>query len=113
MTDRFAGISTHILDTGLGEPARDVPVRIDRRDDEGWTPVAQGRTDRDGRLRDWVPAGQWRTGHYRLVFGVEAYLGDAAFFPEIAVAFQIRDPGRHHHVPLLLSQYGYTTYLGS
>lgn len=113
MTRRFAGISTHVLDTGRGEPARDVRVRLDRRDGGGWTPVAEARTDGDGRLRDWVPAGEWRAGGYRLVFFVEAYVGFAAFFPEITVAFQVRDPDRHHHVPLLLSNYGYTTYLGS
>ncbi|MEV0944042.1 hydroxyisourate hydrolase [Micromonospora wenchangensis] len=113
MTDRFAGVSTHVLDTGRGAPARDVPVRIERRDAEGWTRLADGRTDNDGRLRDWVPAGDWRAGDYRLLFLVEAHLGDPAFFPEITVAFRVQDPDRHHHVPLLLNRYGYTTYRGS
>jgi 5-hydroxyisourate hydrolase len=112
VTDGFAGISTHVLDTVRGEPARDVYVRLERRDADGWSLVAEGRTDGDGRLRDWVPACDWRAGGYRLVFLVEPYYGEA-FFPEITVAFQIRDPGRHHHVPLLVSPYGYMTYRGS
>ena len=29
------------------------------------------------------------------------------------VKFEIRDPNQHHHVPLLLSPFGYSTYRGS
>ena len=112
-TGPFARISTHVLDTVRGEPARDVYVRLERRDTGGWSLVAEGRTDGDGRLREWVPAHGWQVGGYRLVFFVEPYLGGAAFFPEITVAFQLTEPDRHHHVPLLLSPYGYTTYRGS
>jgi 5-hydroxyisourate hydrolase len=31
----------------------------------------------------------------------------------VTVTFSIRDGGAHHHVPLLLSPYSYTTYRGS
>ncbi|HEV2825866.1 MAG TPA: hydroxyisourate hydrolase, partial [Actinomycetota bacterium] len=31
----------------------------------------------------------------------------------VSVVCQIEDPGAHHHVPLLLSPYGYSTYRGS
>jgi 5-hydroxyisourate hydrolase len=113
MTEGFARISTHILDTVRGEPARDVHVRLERRDTDGWSLIAEGQTDADGRLRQWAPVAEWRAGGYRLVFSVEPYLGGEAFFPEIIVAFHVHDPDRHHHVPLLLSPYGYTTYRGS
>src|SRR5215510_3490144 len=101
-------LSTHVLDTARGEPAVGVPVRLDRADDSGWVAVASGVTDGDGRLRDWVPEADWQRGMYRLVFSV-----DAEFFPEVTVAFRVAEPDRHHHVPLLLSPYGYTTYRGS
>ena len=29
------------------------------------------------------------------------------------IQFQVEDAGAHHHVPLLLSPYGYSTYRGS
>jgi 5-hydroxyisourate hydrolase len=29
------------------------------------------------------------------------------------VAFRVADPAEHHHVPLLLSPFGYSTYRGS
>jgi 5-hydroxyisourate hydrolase len=106
-------LSTHVLDNATGEPARGVPVRLERRDGDGWRPIAAGRTDTDGRLRDWVPGAEWTAGAYRLIFDTADHLGPGAFFPEVSVVFQVADPGRHLHVPLLLSPYGYTTYRGS
>ncbi|MFC7484460.1 hydroxyisourate hydrolase [Luedemannella flava] len=82
-----------------------MPVRLERLGDD-WELVAQGVTDGDGRLRDWLPPG---AGRYRLVFDI----GADAFFPEVVITFAVTDPARHLHVPLLLSPYGYTTYRGS
>ena len=106
-------LSTHVLDTSRGKPAAGVPVRLDAHDGAGWVPVAEGRTDADGRLRDWVPAGRWRAGRWRLVFDTGAYHGPDAFFPEVTVDFAVTEPAEHHHVPLLLSPFGYSTYRGS
>jgi 5-hydroxyisourate hydrolase len=36
-----------------------------------------------------------------------------AFYPRVRVEFEITDAGQHHHVPLLLSPFGYSTYRGS
>ena len=55
-------------------------------------------------------------GDYRLRFDTGAYFGAKgleAFFPEVVVSFRIDASGGHHHVPLLLSPYGYSTYRGS
>ncbi|HEU4422338.1 MAG TPA: hydroxyisourate hydrolase [Pilimelia sp.] len=106
-------LSTHVLDTARGEPAAGVAVALYRRRADAWVPVARGRTDADGRLRDWVPDGEWAAGRYRLVFDTGAYLGSGAFFPEVVVVFQVSEPDRHHHVPLLLSPFGLSTYRGS
>ncbi|MFY1699948.1 MULTISPECIES: 2-oxo-4-hydroxy-4-carboxy-5-ureidoimidazoline decarboxylase [unclassified Solwaraspora] len=111
-----APISTHVLDTATGVPVPGLPVRLDVADPHvagGWRTVATGRTDADGRLRDWAPGQAWTTGGYRLVFDVAGHLGDAGFYTEIPVAFVVHDAARHHHVPLLISPYGYTTYRGS
>jgi hydroxyisourate hydrolase len=109
----MSSLSTHVLDTARGEPARGVPVILQRHDDGAWVTVAGGRTDTDGRLRDWVPDREWRAARYRLVFDTAAYQGADAFFPEAVVVFTVREPQRHHHVPLLLSPFGFTTYRGS
>ncbi|OLF17937.1 hydroxyisourate hydrolase [Actinophytocola xanthii] len=103
-------LSTHVLDTSVGRPAPDVPVRLEARGDDGWEPLARGRTDADGRLAGWeVPA----AGVYRLVFDVGDHLGAESFYPEVGVVFRVVEPAEHHHVPLLVSPYGYTTYRGS
>ncbi|MFG1803195.1 hydroxyisourate hydrolase [Micromonospora carbonacea] len=108
-----APLSTHVLDTVVGAPAPDVGVRLDRLDGRRWRQVAAGRTDADGRLRDWVPAAQWTAGRYRLVFDLDARPGPAPFFPEVVLTFTVGDPAARLHLPLLLSPFGYTTYRGS
>jgi 5-hydroxyisourate hydrolase len=104
-------LSTHVLDAARGRPAAGVPVRLERRADDGWAPVAHGVTDDDGRLSNWVS--DLAAGVHRLVFDTGAYLGEAAFYPEVVVTFTITEPAEHHHVPLLLSPFAYSTYRGS
>src|SRR4051794_41931998 len=87
-----AKISTHILDTVTGEPARDVYVRLERRDSEGWRTIAEGRTDDDGRLRHRVPMHEWQAGGYRLVFFVGALLRGGCLFPQGAAPVPVRRP---------------------
>ena len=110
-------LSTHVLDTSAGRPAVGVAVRFESLGTEGsWTTVGSGKTDADGRLRDWLPVGVPGAGRHRLVFDTAAYfaaLGVASFFPEVSVEFEITAAGEHHHVPLLLSPFGYSTYKGS
>ncbi|MEW9527927.1 hydroxyisourate hydrolase [Microbispora sp. NPDC049125] len=113
-------LSTHVLDTAAGRPAAGLSVRLSRRAPHGFVPVAEGRTDGDGRIREWSPLGrEWiaaddpRPGTYRLVFDTGGYLGEEAFFPEVSVVFTIREDGGHYHVPLLLSPFSYSTYRGS
>ena len=35
------------------------------------------------------------------------------FYTSVNVTFEVTDAGQHHHVPLLVSPFGYTTYRGS
>jgi 5-hydroxyisourate hydrolase len=95
-----------------------VPVTLEEQGAEGgWEQLGSGATGADGRLEDLVPAGRaLRPGVHRLRFDTEAYFtarGMAGFYPEVTVVFEVADPNEHHHVPLLLSPYGYTTYRGS
>lgn len=109
-------LSTHVLDTAQGRPAAGMRVRLDRRDGDRWAAVADGRTDADGRLRDWLPDGEPVAGSYRLVFDTGEYFAQRSapvFYPEVTVTFRIGDAAEHYHVPLLLAPYGYSTYRGS
>jgi 5-hydroxyisourate hydrolase len=104
-------LSTHVLDAGRGLPAAGVPVTLHRRDGDGWRRIGAGVTDADGRCAALAPDGI-AAGEHRIDFDTRAYL-PTGFYPEVSVVFRVTDPARHHHVPLLLSAYSYSTYLGS
>lgn len=107
-------ITTHVLDTSCGRPAAGVPVTLDRAVGDDWAHVGEGVTDGDGRLRD-LSEGELPDGRYRLRFDTGSYFvtnGEAGFYPEVSVVFTVAGGG-HHHVPLLLSPFGYSTYRGS
>ena len=107
-------ITTHVLDTALGRPAAGVPVRLLRVVADREEVLATSRTDDDGRAGDLGPE-QVAPGRYRLLFDVGAYAsttGQDCFFPEVALTFTVHDEN-HHHVPLLLSPFAYSTYRGS
>ena len=114
----MSGITSHVLDTAGGHPARGMSVRLDVRiAGRGWVTLAERTTDTDGRVRDLSAEGaKLDPGTYRLTFDTAGYFaaaGRETFFPEVFVVFVVRDPDQHHHVPLLLSPFGYSTYRGS
>jgi 5-hydroxyisourate hydrolase len=116
-SERPVSLSTHVLDTALGRPARGVQVFLDRRtDDGGWQHLVAAETDGDGRVGRLVSAGALSAGVHRLTFATGDWAevaGATTFFPEVVVTFEVTAPDEHHHVPLLLSPYGYSTYRGS
>ncbi|GGF13169.1 hydroxyisourate hydrolase [Williamsia phyllosphaerae] len=104
-------LSTHVLDAVRGTPAHGVAVVL--ADVDGM-PIASGATDSDGRIAD--VAGDLGAGTYRIRFDTGAWFaenGVEGFYPEITICFAITDPTRHHHVPVLLSPFAYSTYRGS
>jgi 5-hydroxyisourate hydrolase len=109
----MSSISTHVLDMVLGRPAAGVVLRLESHDHGAWVEYCESATDRDGRCRDLAPDAP--PGTYRLVFRTGEYLarsGRRGIYPEIAIMF-ICDGGEHYHLPVLLSDNGYTTYRGS
>ena len=110
-------ITTHVLDLKSGLPARGVAVRLEIQGQGRWTALGDRVTDEDGRVRDFIaPGARVDSGLYRLTFRTGEYFdaqGTPAFHPEVVVSFEITDPARHHHLPLLISPFGYTTYRGS
>lgn len=130
-------ITTHVLDTALGKPATGIAVRLEKEEGGGWCEVtthaagenaprterseagctwveiSRSATDADGRCRDLCKDAA--TGRYRLTFDVGAYfdrLGRTSLYPEITIVFAYNGDG-DYHLPLLLSDNGYTTYRGS
>lgn len=109
----MSAVTTHVLDTSRGRPAAGVAVALEAGPQ--WTTVATGTTDEDGRIRDLGPE-HLRAGDYRLTFDTGEHFartGADTFFPQVQITFRIADPAQHHHVPLLISPFSYTTYRGS
>ena len=103
-------VSTHVLDAVAGRPAVGVAVRLYAGEDL----LAEGVTDHEGRCR--LTDAFTAEGPHRLVFLTGAWFADhgrEAFWPEVVLTFAVHEPADHHHVPLLLSPFAYSTYRGS
>jgi 5-hydroxyisourate hydrolase len=114
----MSAITTHVLDTSLGRPARGVPIVLEfQTGDSDWQTIGKGVTDHDGRLRNLLaPDVQLQAGNYRITFETGTYFAQdniEGFYPAVSVIFTIREAAQHYHVPLLLSPFGYSTYRGS
>ncbi|MCB9544418.1 MAG: hydroxyisourate hydrolase [Myxococcales bacterium] len=110
-------LTTHVLDTARGCPAAGLRITLAQRVGEAWQPLADVETNADGRVdAPLLPPGGLQAAVYRLVFHTGDWFtatGQAGFYPEATVVFRVTAPDEHHHVPLLLSPFGYSTYRGS
>ena len=94
-------VSTHVLDTERGRPARGVRVELYRSDDL----VAAQVTGDDGRITSLAADGL-SPGVYRLVFHPPS-----PFFRRVELEVVLEEG--HYHVPLLVAPYACTSYRGS
>ncbi len=116
MTSAKSPITTHVLDTSQGAPAVGVSVKLERVVGNHVDMLGRTTTDDDGRVINWPEPFVVHPGTYRVTFATAAYFersGQACFYPEVAVLFEVADASAHHHVPLLISPFGYSTYRGS
>ena len=85
-------LSVHVLDQQTGMPPADVAVTLEKQE------------------QDMAP------GVYKVTFKTADYFHGKkldSFFPEVPVLFTVTRTNEKLHIPLLLSQYGYSTYKGS
>ncbi|TGO05552.1 hydroxyisourate hydrolase [Serinibacter arcticus] len=108
-------LTTHVLDASAGTPAVAVLAVLWAA---GGEEIARAKTDTDGRAA--LGPERLPVGTYVLTFATGAYFARRdveTFYPEVAVTFAVADAPdgslRHHHVPLLLSPFAYSTYRGS
>jgi len=112
-------LTTHVLDTARGCPGAGITIALYRVSGNSHRKIAEAVTNADGRTdAPILPAEQFKTGQYELVFHAGDYLraqghsADPLFLDQIPIRFGMAEAA-HYHVPLLLSPYGYSTYRGS
>ena len=93
-------ISTHVLDTAAGKPARRVRIELVQNREV----VATAETDDEGRVGE-LAAGL-EPGSYALVFWPPS-----PFFRRVELEVELTEG--HYHVPLLVSPFGCASYRGS
>jgi 5-hydroxyisourate hydrolase len=109
-------ISTHVLDATNGSPARGMRLALLRREGELYTQIADGVTDEDGRCPDLAASVRTAPGVYRMRFETGEWFaarGTPTFYPVVELTFEVVDAAAHHHVPLLMSPFAFSTYRGS
>jgi 5-hydroxyisourate hydrolase len=114
-------LSTHVLDTVNGKPAKGVALELFRLEGESRRPVVATATNADGRTDAPLLSGDtFRTGTYELLFHVGDYFrslgtatADPPFLDIVPIRFTMAEPDGHYHVPLLVSAWSYSTYRGS
>lgn len=109
-------LTTHILDTSIGKPGKDISIRLQIPVNGTWQTIAQGITNTDGRVPDLLPPlKRLQYGNYKIVFDTASYFAAQkvkGFYPEVEIQFIVFDD-THYHVPLLINPFGYSTYRGS
>lgn len=113
-------LTTHVLDTARGCPAEGLKIELYRLEGATRTLLKTTVTNDDGRTDAQIlPAEEFATGTYELVFFAGEYLDRTGTPPEeprfldvIPLRFGMSE-AQHYHVPLLLSPFSYSTYRGS
>lgn len=114
-------LTTHVLDTAQGIPARGVGIVLYRVDGEDRTMIASAITGQDGRVDEPLLADDSVTpGTYELVFDIDDYFRSQPvnvttppFLDVVTIRFTVTEAGSHYHIPLLVSPWAYSTYRGS
>jgi 2-oxo-4-hydroxy-4-carboxy-5-ureidoimidazoline decarboxylase len=115
-------LSTHVLDTHGGRPAKGIDVELWELAAAGDARlVARAITNADGRTDQPLIAGRpVPIGRYELRFDIGGYfaktgapVADPPFLDIVPVRFGVAEPEANYHVPLLVTPWSFGTYRGS
>ncbi|OUR94518.1 hypothetical protein A9Q87_02475 [Flavobacteriales bacterium 34_180_T64] len=114
--DLSSHITTHALDTSIGQPANRMIITLKGLRHNQWKPMSVGITNDDGRISDILPSGRLLIpGVYTMTFDSGTYYknnNQNGFYPEASIQFEVTD-NSHYHIPLLINPFGYSTYRGT
>jgi urate oxidase len=111
-------ISSHVLDLNTGKPAEGLRARLFKLGgfSNEWLSVGEGVTNSDGRISNLLNGSSLESGLHKIVFFAGEFFDRKnveTFYPEVEIKFEIKDHTSKYHIPLLLNQYGFSTYRGS
>ena len=109
-------LTTHVLDTSKGKPAAGISIILYRGENDEWTEIGRGVTNKDGRVSDLLSK-EDKLEHciHKIRFETKDYFDShqaQTFYPYVEIVFDVTS-NEHYHVPLLLNPFGYSTYRGS
>ena len=111
-------LTTHILDTSMGTPAKEVEIKLYKRNDSSLRLINSAKTNEDGRCNEPLLSGNlFEEGCYEIEFNIGHYYAtkdiDCPFLKDVVIRFYISNSDENYHVPLLISPFSYSTYRGS
>ena len=117
----MAKLSTHVLDTANGVPAKGIRLEFFRVEGSTQQLLKTLITNNDGRTDELLLDNETiEVGEYIIVFHVAQYFSNQGckqqkpeFLNRIPLHFAISDASANYHVPLLVSPWSYSTYRGS
>jgi 5-hydroxyisourate hydrolase len=114
-------LTTHVLDIYSGKPGKGIKVELYYyQNNEQKNKINTIILNNDGRSdQALVEGANFKEGKYELVFFVGDYfkkingISKIPFLDDIVIKFGISNVEEHHHIPLLVSPWSYSTYRGS
>lgn len=112
----MASLTTHVLDTYSGTPAKGVCVQLWQLGPQGNRKLQELETNQQGRCE---LASDLAVGEYALHFFIGDYFkpvlnpAKPMFLNMVPIHFYIAEADQHFHVPLVASPWAYSTYRGS
>ena len=111
-------LTTHLLDTSMGTPAKEVEIKLYKRNDSSLKLINSAKTNEDGRCNEPLLSGNlFEEGCYEIEFNIGHYYAtkdiDCPFLKDVVIRFYISNSDENYHVPLLISPFSYSTYRGS
>ena len=70
----MAGLTTHVLDTSIGKPAKDILIELFFLNNEVKNKILECTTNKDGRVdKPLLTNANFKFGNYQLFFQVKVY----------------------------------------
>ena len=108
----MAIFSTHLLNSVNGTHAAHVKIIIYRIHEDKRNIFIKGETDNSGRMQnEFELSKEDCESDYEMIIDSGNYFNDIGeIVNEISVKFNMKDPKKKYHMPLIISPYGYSIW---